>query len=134
MAAHTVSCGNVALQPAPLPERSRQRRAPSGRFACRVGGPQPPPRAHLGPGPPPTLPRRPAPDSAAVPASMPPGAVDRAAGEGAGPHETRLDAVVTAVPPYRGVPVASTGRTRDETAATGRTDRHQTLDAGRAGH
>ena len=55
-----------------------------------------------------------------------PRAVDRAAGDGAGPHGTRLDPVVTAARRTEVSPIATTRRTRDETAATGRTDRHQT--------
>ncbi len=47
-------------------------------------------------------------------------------GDGAGPHETRLEPVVTAARRTEVSPIATTRRTRDETAATGRTDRHQT--------
>ncbi len=122
----TVPCGNIA--PAtPLPERSRQRQAPLAAVwpARSVGCSLPPehtPAQVRGRRSPAGLHTT----SAAVPASRPPRAVDRAAGDGAGPHETRLEPVVTAARRTEVSPIATTRRTRDETAATGRTDRHQT--------
>jgi hypothetical protein len=112
--------------PSPARAQSPATGAPRGGLACPVGRVQPPAEAPPGPGPRPTLPRRPAHDSAAVPASMLLGPSTEPPGDGAGPHGTRLDPVVTAARRTEVSPIATTRRTRDETAATGRTDRHQT--------
>jgi hypothetical protein len=111
----TVPCGNLApATPCPSAVASDRRPSRQSGLPGRSGAASP--KAPPGPGPRPTLPRRPAHDSAAVPATMPPRAVDRAAGDGARPHGTRLDPVMTAAPPYRGLP-----------------HRHHPADAGRDG-
>jgi hypothetical protein len=93
----------------PLPERSRHPRAPLAAVwpAWSVGRSLPP-KHNLAQVRRPTLPAGLHATSAAVPASMPHRA-DRAAGDGAGPHGTRLDPVVTVARPYRVSPIATTG-------------------------
>jgi hypothetical protein len=123
---HTVPCGNLALQPAPLPERSRQRRAPLAavRPAWSVGCSLPPEHT------PAQARRRRSPaglhtTSAAVPASIPHSGrrPSRRGGGRTTCNSTRSSR--DRCRPYRGVPHRHPG-TRDETDATGRTDRHQT--------
>ena len=122
----TVPCGNIAPANS-LPQRSGQRQAPLApvRPARSVGCSLPPkhhPAQVRGRRSPASLHTT----SAAVPASMPPRAVDRAAEDGTGPPGTRLDPVVTAARRTEISPIATTRRTRDETAATGPTGGHQT--------
>jgi hypothetical protein len=110
--------------------------APGGSLACLVGRVQPPAKAPSGPGPRPTLPRRPAHDprsgarnhAPSGPSTQPPGT---------GPDHTELGLIpleTAARRPEVSLPIASIRRTRDETAATERTDRHQTAGRRTVGH
>jgi len=120
----TVPCGSIAPAP-PCPSAVASDRRPSRRYglpgrsgaASRQSATRPRSAADA---PPPACTRLRS--GARIHA---PRVVDPAAGDGAGPHGTPLDPVVTAARRTEVSPIATTRRTRDETAATGRTERHQ---------
>jgi hypothetical protein len=96
----------TSRQPTPKPERSRQRQgAPAGGLVCRDRSGAASRRSTTRPrsaadAPPPACTRPPQ----RCPQPWLLGVVDRATGDGTGPHATRLDPVMTAAPPYRGLP------------------------------